>query len=197
MVQVVTVASKQPIAVHTKLTEQQLVLKAVPKSVLTGTEFTQIKDVAGQITQVELSPGELILKSRVVLEGQGALPYRIPAGTRAMTIRIDELNGVAGHPEPGDLVDLVLVLPAKTPERPAATARLLYESVLVLAKGPADDVAAGTEGIKLSSLTLALKPDAAVEVGLAEQIGHIKVLLRPAVKESAAGAIIKTEAGYR
>lgn len=208
MASVVTVATKEAIPARTKLNEQQLVVKQVPKAVLTGSEFTSVKDVAGQITQVVLEPGEVILKSRVVPEGKGALPFRIPAGTRAMTIRIDELSGVAGNPEPGDLVDLVLFLPEKKPDRAAATARILYEQVLVLGKGPAAPASktgatgaastpAPAEAPKLTSLTLALAPDAAVDVALAQEIGHITVLLRPALKEGDAGKILKSELNYK
>jgi pilus assembly protein CpaB len=202
MAQVVAVGSKEPVPARIKLTEQHLVLKQVPKTVLTGQEFTAIKDVVGQISTIQLQPGELILKSRVVPEGMGSLPYRIPPGTRAITVRIDELSGVAGNPEPGDLVDLALFLPAKAPERPQASSRLIYESVLVLGKGLAANDATGTAATadpsapKLTSLTLALRPEAAVEVSMAEQIGHITFLLRPALKEDDAGRVQKDEAIY-
>lgn len=198
---VVVVSAKETVPTRTKLSEQHVALKPVPKAFLSGNEFTALQDVVGQISTIPLEPGELVLKTRVVPEGKGALPYRIPAGTRAMTIRIDELAGVAGHPEPGDLVDLLLVLPSKAPDRPATTSRILYESVLVLGKGPApavksDGTTAVSDAPKLTSLTLALSPDAAVEVALAEQIGHVKVMLRPALKEGDAGKIITSETRY-
>ncbi|MDB4897321.1 MAG: Flp pilus assembly protein CpaB [Firmicutes bacterium] len=201
MTTVVAVGGKEPVPARTKLTEQHLVVKQVPKSVLTGQEFAAVKDVVGQISTISLQPGELVLKSRVVAEGMGSLPYRIPAGTRATTIRIDELSGVAGHPEPGDLIDLVLFLPSKAPERPLASARMLYESVLVLAKGPAAPAQGGAtvaaEAPKLTSLTVALKPDAAVEVAMAEQLGLIHVLLRPALKEDNVGRLSTNETIYK
>lgn len=198
LVSVVATATKEPIPAKVKLTEAHLVLKQVPKAFITGSEFTQVKDLVGQTTLVQLEPGEVVMRSRVVPEGKGALPFRIPPGTRAITIRIDELTGVAGHPETGDLVDLVLILPAKLPERPQASSRILYESVRVLGKGPAESVgkSTGPEGPRLTSLTLALSPDAAVEVALAEQIGLVKVLLRPAQKEPEAGRVIMTDGRY-
>lgn len=208
MASVVAVATKDPIPMHTKLTEQQLKLVQIPKSVLTGSEFTAVKDVAGQVSAVSLDPGEIVLKSRVVPEGKGTLSYRIPQGMRAITIRIDELTGVAGNPQPGDLVDLVLILAEKQPLRPAASARLIYEGVQVLAKGPASnaensgkDGAAVTDpagGPKLTSITLAMKPDQAVEVALAEQVGVIKLMLRPAEnKEGSLGRLQFRDDSYK
>lgn len=202
-VPVVTISAtnKEPIPAKTKLTEVHLAVKQAPKSMLTGSEFRAVADAVGMVTLVEMQPGEIVLKNRVVQESKGTLPFRIPAGTRASTIRIDEFSGVAGHPEPGDLVDLLLVLPAKAPERPSTTSRILFESVLVLGKGLAAPVkggssggaAAGGEGAKLSSLTLALKPEAAAELALAEQLGLIKVLLRPALAEPSAGSVLINE----
>lgn len=200
-VNVVIVSSKEPVPARTKLTEQHLTVKAVPRAALIGNEFSSVADLAGMISLVELEPGEIVLKHRVVEEGKGALPFQIPKGYRAVTIRIDELSGVAGHPEPGDLVDLVLFLPEKTPQRTGGSTRMLLESVRVLGKGLAPSVAkagggANLDGPKLTSLTLALTPDAAVEVALAEQIGYVKVLLRPALTEPNAGRIQKQETNY-
>lgn len=208
MASVVVVGTKEPIPAKTKLSEVQLALKQVPRTVLTGSEFAAVKDVAGQVTNVALEPGEVILKSRVVAEGKGAMAYRVPQGMRAITIRIDELSGVAGNANPGDMVDLILVLQEKKPDRPIGSARLIYENVLILGKGiaagnvdaagnKAANAAAGGEQ-KLTSLTLAMKPDQAVEVALAEQVGLIKVMLRPAEnKEAFQGRMLFTEQSYR
>lgn len=204
MAAVVVVGTKEPIPARTRVTEQQLALKQVPKTILTGSEFAAVKDVAGQITDVRLEPGEVVLKSRVVPEGKGSMAYKVPQGMRAITIRIDELSGVAGNANVGDLVDLILVLQQSKPDRPFASARLIYEGVQVLGKGPATGTVDGNakgapaEPQKLSSLTLAMKPEHAVEVALAEQMGLIKVMLRPAEnKEGDRGRLQFTEQSYK
>lgn len=203
MAAVVVIGTKEPVPARTKIGEQHLALKEVPRSVLTGSEFTATADLVGQVTNVALEPGEVVLKSRVVPEGKGTLAYRVPQGMRAITIRIDELSGVAGNANPGDKVDLVLVLQASKPDRPFATSRLIYEGVEILAKGLAagtEDAAAKAPGepAKLTSLTLAMRPEHAVEVALAEQIGLIKVMLRPAEnKEGDKGRLQYSEQSYK
>jgi len=204
MTSVVVVGTKEPIPARTRVAEQQFVLKQVPKSILTGSEFVAVKDVAGQITEVQLQPGEVVLKSRVVPEGKGSMAYKVPQGMRAITIRIDELSGVAGNANVGDLVDLVLVLQASKPDRPFASSRLIYEGVQILGKGLATGTidgnakAAPADLQKLTSLTLAMKPEHAVEVALAEQIGLIKVMLRPAEnKEGDRGRLQFNEQSYK
>ncbi|MDF2630000.1 MAG: Flp pilus assembly protein CpaB [Symbiobacteriaceae bacterium] len=203
MVKVVVIGTKEPVPARTKIGEQHLTLKDVPKSILTGSEFAATADVVGQVSNVALEPGEVVLKSRVVPEGKGTLAYRVPQGMRAITIRIDELSGVAGNANPGDRVDLVLVLQENKPDRPFATARMIYEGVEVLAKGlaaGAEEPAGGAPGepAKLTSLTLAMRPEHAVEVALAEQIGLIKFMLRPAEnKESDKGRLQYSEQSYK
>ncbi|HWI52944.1 MAG TPA: Flp pilus assembly protein CpaB [Symbiobacteriaceae bacterium] len=204
MASVVVVGTKEPIPARTRVTEQQFVLKQVPKSILTGSEFAAVKDVAGQITEVPLEPGEVVLRSRVVPEGKGTMAYKVPQGMRAITIRIDELSGVAGNANVGDMVDLILVLQSSKPDRPFASSRLIYEGVQILGKGLAAGTvdgnakAAPAEAQKLTSLTLAMKPEHAVEVALAEQIGLIKVMLRPAEnKEGDRGRLQFNEQSYK
>lgn len=203
-VSVVTVAAKQAIPARTVLTEAQLAVKQIPKEMAIGAEFREVREVAGQIAMVDLQPGEVVLKQRVVPAGQGALPYRIPDGMRAVTIRLDELNGVAGHPSVGDLVDLVLFLPEKKVEEPVkftfpASARILHEAVLVLDKGQwiPEGTKPPADAPPLTSITLALTPQAATEVALAEQVGYIKLMLRPALKQPDAGNYQVDEAKYR
>lgn len=203
MVPVVVVASKEPIPVRTKIVATQLAVKQIPKSLAVGTEFADPKELEGKIAMIELQTGEIIRQERVVEEGQGALPYRVPEGMRAVTIRMDELNGVAGHPQIGDLVDLLFFLPERAadkengiPFRPASS-RILFEGVEVLDKGlaPTDAKAAETE-VKLTSITLALTPQAATDLLLAEQLGYIKLVLRPALKQPDAGAVKAWESKF-
>lgn len=206
-VPVVVVASKEPVPARTKLVESQLAIKQIPKELAIGTEFADPKELVGKIAMVELLTGEIILQGRVVEEGKGSLPYRIPEGKRAVTIRMDEFNGVAGNLNVGDLIDLILFLPEKandkdpTATRPAS-ARIIYEGVPVLARGLAAQTApngaaasAKTEAT-LSSITLALSPEASTEVALAEQIGYLKMVLRPALNQPDAGSITIYETKY-
>ncbi|HYG58543.1 MAG TPA: SAF domain-containing protein, partial [Symbiobacteriaceae bacterium] len=62
MVGVVVVATKESIPAKTKLTEQHLVVKQVPRAVLIGSEFAAVNEVVGHTTEVVLLPGEIVLK---------------------------------------------------------------------------------------------------------------------------------------
>lgn len=201
-VPVVVVASKEPVPARTKLLESQVAIRQIPRDLATGSEFDDVKNVVGKIAMIELQPGEVVRQQRIVEEGQGTLPYRIPEGKRAFTLRMDELNGVAGHPAVGDLIDLILFLPEKKSEntiRPASS-RILMEGVPVLDKGlaiPVGTTPKQQQGeVKLTSVTVAVSPEQAAELALVEQVGYIKMVLRPALTQKDAGPNINWETKY-
>lgn len=194
----VVVATK-PIPARVKITEEMLAVRQVPEEALIGTEFGAIQQVVGQISTVPMTEGEAVLQSKVVEEGKGTLPYRIPESKRAVTIAIDEVSGVGGFPDTGDRVDLILFIDPDDQSSDAATARLLLEDLLVLERGPnqGDRAPRPDEGVRISSLTLAMSPDEAVEVALAEQVGQLKAILRRALPDSNRGSLVITETQWQ
>lgn len=180
----------------------------VPEN-LAGAAVTDPGQVEGRLLEAPLVQGQMLLAAQLVDQEKAALTYRVATGMRAVTISVDEFSGVAGHPAPGDWVDVILVLPEKKDAASAAetarpaSSRLLFEQVRVLAKGPYQEQeqgkAAAAPGQKgLSSYTLALTPNQAVELALAEELGHFKLALRPAdeTAEPKTGQIIMDERRY-
>lgn len=186
------VVARKALEGRIKLTEEMVTVKEIDREALTGSEFSSVQDVIGLITTVPLAEGEMLLRSKAVEAGKGALPYRIPTGKRAVTIRIDEITGAAGFPDQGDRVDLILFYKPEEAANSVATARLLLEDIPVLVRGPnTGALQPKPEGdVRISSLTLALSPDEAVEVALAEKVGEIKVALRGALADSNRGSVI-------
>lgn len=198
------------IPARTLLSAGMVRVALVPRDLAAGAA-TAPQEVEGRITTAPLYQNELVLKAKLAGAGQGTLPYRMEKGQRAVTVRVDEYSGVAGHPQPGDLVDVILVLPdagprpagdkaGDDPGRKVTQARLLFERVPVLARNMAPAPGGSNqapEGPKLTSYTLALTPEHAVELALAEEIGHIKLALRPALPEENRGPVILDDSRYR
>lgn len=193
------VVAAKPIPARVKLTAEMLAIRQIPEEAIVGTEYAEPQVVVGQISTVPLAEGEVLLPSKVVEEGKGALPYRIPEGQRAVTIAIDEVSGVGGFPDAGDRVDLILFLDPQDQSNEPATARLLLEDLLVLARGPNEGERAPRpdEGIRMTSLTLAMRPEEAVEVALGEQLGHLKAILRRALPDPNRGSFVITESQWQ
>lgn len=180
-VQVVVAAKAIP--AHTVLQAGDLALAQVPATLMGHGEFTRVDAAAGMITTQEIVQGQIILGGQVVEAAKGTMTYRIPADLRAVTIRVDEYSGVAGYPNPGDHVDVVLVMLPK--DKTAGYVRLLAQDLLVLAQGPNNDSAKGDKtqsvpgGNKLTSYTLAVTPEQAQLLTLGQQEGTLALALRP------------------
>lgn len=196
--------ARQPVALRTLLKGSMFEVRQVPRD-LGAQAVRELKDVEGRINTAELQAGEILLKAKLAEKEKAALPYRIPEGRRAMTLRVDEFTGVAGYPEPGDRVDVIVTYqndPAAgqtTQGRKVVQSRLVFEDLEVLARGPK----AGSQSQpqvgdqKLSSLTVAVRPEEAVELALVQDFARITLVLRPAVQEKQSGPIILDDGKYR
>ncbi len=195
--------AKQPVAVRTLLKGSMFELRPVPRN-LASVAVQDMKDVEDQINTAELFAGEILLKAKVANREKAALPYRIPAGKRAMTVRVDEFTGVGGYPEAGDQVDMIVTYQQeKGTGTPAAQktvhSRLVFENIEILARGARPGTAAQPQAgeQKLSSFTVAVKPEEAVELALVQDFARVTLVLRPALKEDNRGPLYLDDAKYR
>ena len=106
-------------------------------------------------------------------------------GKRAMTINVDEINSVAHMVEPGNLVDLMLVLSGSGEESSNQTVVPFLDQVRVLATGqkitqddPASQDAQGRRRVSYSTVTLEVTPTQAARLTLAVELGKIRAVLR-------------------
>jgi pilus assembly protein CpaB len=139
--------------------------------------FTKIEDVAGRTVLYPLSKNEPILDRHLATPGSGVgLAANIPSGMRAMSVRSDEVVGVAGFLFPGTHVD-VLVTYHSDKSQESRTATVLQD-VGILAAG--QQIHPDPEGkpTSVNVVTLLLKPEDAERVVLATSLGAIHFVLR-------------------
>src|ERR1700734_1740412 len=144
---------------------------------LTG-GFSKIDEVVGRIVLYPLPKGELILERQLAAAGAGAgLTAKIPSGMRAISVRSDEVVGVAGFLLPGTHVDVLLTYHSdKSPDPRTAT---VLQDVVVLAAG--QQIRPDPEGKPTSDnnvVTLLLKPEDSEKLVLATSLGAIHFVLR-------------------
>lgn len=106
-------------------------------------------------------------------------------GTRAITINVDEINSVSHMIEPGNLVDLMLII---TPEGETSTTQTVVpflDQIKVLATGqkvtqddPSVQVAPERRRVSYSNLTLEVTPTQGARLALASELGKIRAVLR-------------------
>lgn len=137
---------------------------------------------AGQRTVLQaIAKSEPILASKITGPGQrGSLSAVIADGMKAVTIRVDDVLGVAGFVQPGDRVDVILVRNdrATANGRPAtgsASSDVLLQGVRVLAIDQAAERAGQPKPAK--AVTIEVDADGAAKVSLGQEIGRLSLAL--------------------
>ena len=123
-----------------------------------------------------LKQGEPVLRSKVTGPGQRAsLAAVLEDGKRAVTVRVDDVRGVAGFVLPGDFVDIVMIADEVSSKRQSYS-DILLEHVKVLA---IDQIASeGEEKPKVvQAVTLEVTKEQAQKILLATNIGKLSLLL--------------------
>src|SRR5438067_6373767 len=103
---------------------------AVPKDA-----FADPKDVMGRGRGMPRIQNEPILPMKLASKEAGAgLPPAIPPGLRAVSVRVNEVIGVAGYVLPGTRVDIVATV-SPTDRKIDTTTKVILTNVQVLAAG--------------------------------------------------------------
>jgi len=178
------VVAAEPLAFGALLTPDNVVeipwaAKAAPEGA-----FVTKDELFRDGRRVVLSPlerSEPILHSRVTGPGQRAsLSSLLLDGRRAVTVRVDDVRGVAGFILPGDFVDVVLIGEGKPPRRENYS-EILLQHVKVLA---VDQLASERQEqpTVAKAVTLEVTPEQAQKILLASNIGKLSLILRRQVE---------------
>ena len=181
---VTTVVAAKPLVFGTTIERQALKTVQWPKDSLPSDAFVGVDDVfAGasapgdRIALVAVGQNEPLTKSKVSgFGGRPTLSRQVENGMRAISIRVDDVVGVAGFVLPGDRVDVMLTRRAN-----AATNSLVNEVILqniaVLGINQTADQAAD-QPIVARTATVEVTPEQAQKLVLAQQAGNLSLALR-------------------
>jgi len=177
--QTVVVAAK-PLRFGTELTPALLREQPWPsQSVPTGA-FAKINDVLSKGRRVVLSPieaNEPVLALKITGPGQRAtLSALVKPGMKAVTIRVNDVDGVGGFVLPGDHVDIVLT---RQVAKGSASTDVVLQDVKVLAIDQVADQR-DTKAKVAKSVTLEVSTINAQKLWLASSVGSLSLLLRQA-----------------
>ena len=130
----------------------------------------------GLITAV--SANEPLLARKVASKEEGGgLPIVIPEGMRAVSVKVDEVVGVAGFVLPGTRVDVLATLSENSGRDEAAT-RVILKNVQALAAGQTIQRDAEGTPQTVTVITLLVSPEEAEKLTLAATEGRIQLALR-------------------
>src|SRR6478672_13675831 len=137
------------------------------------------KDVIGRGIVLPVIENEPILPLKLSSkEAGGGLPPAIPPGLRAVSVRVNEVIGVAGYVLPGTRVDVVATV-SPTGSAQEMTSKVVLTNVQVLAAGT--KIERDTERNKpmpVSVVTLLVNPEESERLTLASTEGKIQLALR-------------------
>jgi pilus assembly protein CpaB len=144
--------------------------------------FTDIQKLDGRVLKETLLHGEPILEAKLTPVGTlGGLSAVIGEGKRAITVRVNDVIGVAGFALPGNYVDII-VNTQKDGRDPGAQrdqniSKIVLEKILVLAV--AQEVGRDeTKPKVVDAVTLEVSPEQAEKIDLARSIGTLSLVLR-------------------
>jgi pilus assembly protein CpaB len=137
-------------------------------------------DIIGRGVVATIVAGEPILESRLAPRGAGAgLASMIPAGMRAVAIRVNEVVGVGGFVVPGMRVDILISgQPPNTDGRLGNLTKTMLQNIEVLSAG--QDTRRDAEGkpILVPVVNLLVTPEQAEKLSLAANQTTIQLVLR-------------------
>jgi pilus assembly protein CpaB len=142
-----------------------------------------------------LEPNEPVLRSKVTAPGQTAsLSALLQDGKRAVTVRVDDVRGVAGFILPGDFVDVILIAEDSAARRENYS-EVLLQNLKVLA---VDQLASERQEQPTvpKAVTLEVTPEQAQKILLATNIGRLSLALRRLTDVEAAATRRVTEKDF-
>ena len=149
------------------------------EAVPTGT-FSNPQELVGRGLIQPVSQNEPLMPAKLAPVGAGAgLPPMIPDGMRAVSVRVNDVIGVAGYVLPGSKVD-VLVTVSPTNQSTDMTSKVILNNVTVLTAGTRieRDVEKDNKPVSVSVVTLLVDPLQSEALTLASTEGKIQLALR-------------------
>ena len=198
---VVVAAADLPLG--TELKKEDLTVVNFPMGAAPEGTFAKPSDIIGRGLIVSMVKNEVVLNAKLASKEAGAgLPPVIPDGMRAVSVRVNEVIGVAGYVLPGTRVDvLATASPNGSPQD--ATSKVVLSNVQVLTAGTRmeQDQEKG-KPMSVTVVTLLVYPEQSERLALASTEGKIQLALRnpmdtsapetPGIKQAGLLGLVKT-----
>ena len=138
------------------------------------------EDVVGRGVMAAIYDGEPVLESRLAPKGAGAgLAATIPAGMRAVAVRVNEVVGVAGFVVPGMRVDILIAgNPPGAQSSAGMVSRTLLQNIEVLSAGQNFQKDAEGKPVQVQVVNLLVTPEQAEILSLASNETRLQLVLR-------------------
>lgn len=169
------VVAARDIQLGSPLTPDMLNTVAWPAGSLPAGAISDPVALGDRVVKESLTRGEPVLESKLAPRGtKGGLSSVIADGKRAITVKVNEVIGVAGFALPGNHVDIMV---NTEDDHKRMISKIVLEKILVLAvaqEASRDD----TKPKVVNAVTLEVTPEEAEKIDLARSVGNLSLVLR-------------------
>ncbi len=179
-----TVVAAVDISATMEITKEMLKEIETPETPLLGEDgFASMEGLVGRVTAMQIAAGSIVRGSLLAPEGTPpGLTVRIKPGFRAVSVKIDEVTGVAYQLQPGGFVDVIAVMDVRRDRRNETISRILLQKVEVAAVGRtlSDDSESSGKAKVAKSVTLLVRDKDVPKLHLAQTKGRLTLAMRSA-----------------
>lgn len=175
------VVAAADIQLGSRLNSQMLKTVDWPAGSIPAGAITKADALENRVVKTSILSGEPLLEAKLAPVGtKGGLSAVIPEGKRAMTVRVNDVVGVAGFALPGNYVDIVVntqIEGGGSGRGDRQISKIVLESILVLAvaqEANRDE----TKPRVVNAVTLEVTPEQAEKLDLARSVGTLSLVLR-------------------
>src|SRR5574341_723338 len=165
----------------TKLTPEMMQLQEFPPGAIPEGHFTSLEAIKDRVLLVDMKRNELVLESKLAPLGttSGGVAAVTDVNKRAMSVKVDDVIGVAGFIKPADRVDVMVTIEPEAGKQGNTIAKMILENVRVLAAGTQMERKGKDEEPKqVQVITVEVDVEEAEKLALASNQGRLRLALR-------------------
>ena len=166
----------------TKLTPEMMQLQELPPGAIPEGHFTNLEAIKDRVILVDLKRNELLLESKLAPLGttSGGVAAVTDIDKRAMSVKVDDVIGVAGFIKPADRVDVMVTIEQEgSKQEKNMMSKMILENVKVLASGTQMERKGKDEEPKpVQVITVEVDVEEAEKLALASTQGKLRLALR-------------------
>lgn len=171
------VVATRPLGVGVMVKPPDVKIAKIPAEAFPKGAFGKVEDVLDRPVVSNILLDEPILEGRLASKGSGlGLAPTIPVGMRAVTVRVNDVAGVAGFVLPGMHVDVLVT--GHPPNDAGDMTTTALQNMLVLSAGQTMQPDSRGQAMPSPTVTLLATPDQAETLTLAGNDGRIQLVLR-------------------
>ncbi len=183
---VTVVRAKQDIAAYEEIQREMVeTVETADNLFIPAKErMDDVETAIGRVAEKPIAKNSPVLLSMLAPQGtRPGMVGRIPQGYRAVSVKIDEVSGVAYQMQPGDWVDVIVVMDlavgARSKKETIAEVILQHIQVAAIGYGPEPDVGKSPSKMKpAKSATLLVQEEDVPKLHLAGTRGKITLAMR-------------------